>query len=111
MFIDSVVSYSNDNSIISLLSIGQAFKNLVTINANNNLLLHSKLDDIDITRSRTADLSYDDYETRKGTLFSTKRRITVAEKNKLDISLNIKQLEFNQEISFPFSIPRNYKRK
>ena len=111
VFIDSVVSYSNDNSIISLLSIGQAFKNLVTINANNNLLLHSKLDDIDITRSRTADLSYDDYETRKGTLFSTKRRITVAEKNKLDISLNFKQVEFNQEISFPFSIPRNYKRK
>lgn len=111
VFIDSVVSYSSDNAIISLLSIGSAFKNLVTINANSNVLMHSKLDDVDIARSRTADLSYDDYETKKGKLFSTKRRITVAEKNKLDISLNFKQVEFNEEVNFPFSISRNYKRK
>jgi len=111
VFIDSVVTYANDNAVISLLSIGSAFKNLVTINASNNTLIHSKLDDVDITRSRTADLGYDDYETKKGKLFSTKRRISIAEKNKLDISLNFKQVEFNEEVNFPFSIPKNYKRK
>lgn len=111
VFIDSVVTYANDNAIISLLSIGSAFKNLVTINAGNNTLIHSKLDDVDITRSRTADLSYDDYETKKGKLFSTRRRISVAEKNKLDISLNFKQVEFNEDVNFPFSVPKNYKRK
>jgi hypothetical protein len=110
VFIDSnIVSYSNNSNTVSLLSIGSAFKNLVTINGNNNVLLHSKLDDIDISRSRTADLSYDDYESKKNKLFSSKRRITVAEKNKLDISLNFKQYEFNDDINFPFSIPRNYK--
>ena len=111
VFIDSVVSYSNDNSTISLLSIGQTFKNLVTINGEKNVLVHSKLDDLDITRSRTADLNYDDYENKKGKSFSSKRRITVAEKNKLDISLNFKQYEFNDDLSFPFSIPKNYKQK
>ena len=112
VFIDSnIVSYSNDNNTISLLSIGNTFKNLVTINASSNELVHSKLDDVDITRSRTADLSYDDYETKRGKLFSSKRRITVAEKTKLDISLNFKQYEFDDEVSFPFSIPKNYKRK
>jgi hypothetical protein len=110
VFIDSnIVSYSNNSNTVSLLSIGSAFKNLVTINGNNNVLLHSKLDDIDISRSRTADLSYDDYESKKNKLFSSKRRITVAEKNKLDIYLNFKQYEFNDDINFPFSIPRNYK--
>jgi hypothetical protein len=110
VFIDSnIVSYSNNSNTVSLLSIGTAFKNLVTINGNNNALLHSKLDDIDISRSRTADLSYDDYESKKNRLFSSKRRITVAEKNKLDISLNFKQYEFNDDVNFPFSIPRNYK--
>jgi hypothetical protein len=110
VFIDSnIVSYSNNSNTVSLLSIGTAFKNLVTINGNNNALLHSKLDDIDISRSRTADLSYDDYESKKNKLFSSKRRITVAEKNKLDISLNFKQYEFNDDVNFPFSIPRNYK--
>ena len=111
VFIDSVVSYSNDNSTISLLSIGQTFKNLVTINGEKNVLVHSKLDDLDITRSRTADLNYDDYENKKGKSFSSKRRITVAEKNKLDISLNFKQYEFDNDLSFPFSIPKNYKLK
>jgi hypothetical protein len=112
VFIDSVVNYTNDNNgTISLLSIGSAFKNLVTINANNNTLVHAKLDDVDITRSRTANLSYDDYETKRGKLFSTKRRISVAEKNKLDITLNFKQVEFDQEVNFPFSVPKNYKRK
>jgi len=112
VFIDNnIVSYSNDNNIISLLIMGKAFKNLVTINGNDNVLIHSKMDDVDITRSRTADLSYDDYEKKKGRIFSSKRRITVAEKNKLDISLNFKQYEFNDEVNFPFSIPRNYKRK
>ena len=111
VFIDSVVSYSNDNSTISLLSIGQTFKNLLTINGEKNVLVHSKLDDLDITRSRTADLNYDDYENKKGKSFSSKRRITVAEKNKLDISLHFKQYDFDDELSFPFSIPKNYKQK
>jgi hypothetical protein len=75
------------------------------------MLVHSKLDDTDISRSRTANLSYGDYENKKGKLFSTKRRISVSEKNKLDISLNFKQYDFNQEVNFPFSIPRNYKRR
>jgi len=111
VFIDSVVSFSNNNNTISLLSIGKTFKNLVTINGDKNVLVHSKLDDLDITRSRTADLNYDDYESKKGKLFSSKRRITVAEKNKLDISLNFKQYEFDDDQSFPFSIPKNYKQK
>ncbi len=112
VFVDSnLVSYKSDNSTMSILSIGRSFKNLLTISLENNTLLHSKLDDVDVTRSRTADLSYSDYENKKDKLFSTKRRIAVAEKNKLDISLNFKQYDFNDDVSFPFSVPKNYKRK
>jgi hypothetical protein len=114
VFLDSnIVSYAsaNDNNTVTLVSIGRWFKNLVTLNATDNLLLHSKLDDVDRTRSRTADLSYSSYENKRGRVFSTQRRISVAEKNKLDISLNFKQYEFDEEVSFPFSIPKNYKRR
>ena len=113
VFVDSanMVSYSNDNNTIALLSIGKTFKNLITINGNSNVLVHSKLDDIDIARSRTADLNYDDYENKKGRSFSSKRRITVAEKYKLDISLNFKQYDFNADVNFPFSIPKNYQKQ
>ena len=73
-------------------------------------LVHSKLDDADINRNRTADLTYSDYENKKGVPFSTKRRITVAEKTRLDIRMDFKQYDFNQEVSFPFSVPKNYDR-
>ena len=80
------------------------------MDAGSRTLLHSKLDDVNIARNRTADLSYDDYENKKGFLFSTKRRIVVAEKTRLDIKLDFKQYNINEEVSFPFSVPKNYDR-
>lgn len=109
VFLDSnIVSYSLGNNQIALLSLGQLFKNLITLNETDKTLLHSKLDDADASRNRTADLTYSDYENKKGPWFSTKRRIVVAEKNRLDIKLDFKQYVFNREVSFPFSIPKNY---
>jgi hypothetical protein len=111
VFLDSnIVSYSENNNQIAMLSLGQLFKNLITLDVQDKTLLHSKLDDVDPARNRTADLTYSDYENKKGPWFSTKRRMVVAEKNRLDIKLDFKQYEFNQEVSFPFSVPKNYDR-
>jgi hypothetical protein len=111
VFLDSnIVSYSTNNNQIALLSLGKLFKNLITLNEADKILLHSKLDDADPIRNRTADLTYSDYESKKGVPFSTKRRIIVTEKNRLDIKLEFKQYDFNQDVSFPFSIPKNYDR-
>ena len=78
---------------------------------NDHLVHHSKLDDVDILRSRTCFINYSDYETDKGVKFSTNRSISVTEKTKLDVKLNFKQYEFNETLSYPFSVPKNYKRK
>lgn len=111
VFLDSnIVSYTVSNNQVSMLSLGRFFKNLLTLNEPDKAVLHTKLDDIDPTRSRTAELSYGDYETKRGFPFSTRRRIVVAERNRLDIKLEFKQYELNQEVSFPFSIPKNYER-
>jgi hypothetical protein len=111
VFLDSnIVSYSSGNGQISLLSLGTLFKNLITLNESDKTLLHSKLDDAGVVKNRTADLTYGDYENKKGLPFSTKRSIVVTEKNRLDIKLDYKQYDFNQEVSFPFSIPKNYDR-
>jgi hypothetical protein len=112
VFLDSnIVSYSTDGSAISLLSEGQWFRHLISMNNNDHLVLHSKLDDIDPLRSRTCYLNYSDYETDKGVKFSTNRNISVTEKTKLDVKLNFKQYAFNETLSYPFSVPKNYKRK
>ncbi len=112
VFLDSnIVSYSRAENSISLLSNGEYFKNLFTVSMTEKLIQISKLDDMDELKNRTCYLTYDDYENKKGPNFSAKRGINVAEKKRLDIKLNFKQYDFNETLSFPFSIPKNYKRE
>jgi len=109
VFLDSnIISYSRYENTVSLVSLGNFFKNLLTLSEEGRIQ-NSKLDDVDLTRSRTCNLSYGDYENKKGVNFSTKRRITVAEKSKLDIKLDFKSYDFNETLSFPFSVQKNYK--
>lgn len=112
VFLDSnIVSYSTDGSTISLLNEGHWFRHLISMNNDDHLIRHSKLDDKDELRSRTCYLNYSDYEREKGVRFSTNRTISVTEKTKLDVKLNFKQYAFNETLSYPFSVPKNYKRK
>src|SRR5688572_7483813 len=109
VFIDGkLTAYSKSGESLSILILGNWFKNLLTLNSANRIE-NSKLDDIDLTRNRTCNLSYGDYENKKGVDFSTRRRITVSEKSNLDIKMDFKQYEFNETLSFPFSVPKNYK--
>jgi hypothetical protein len=111
VYLDSnIINYTTGNGVINFVSIGQYFKNLVNLNQSDTTIMHSKLDDINPMRSRTADLSYNEYEAKKGPLFSKKRQIVVSEKIRLDIKLDFKNYNFNEPVSFPFSIPKNYKR-
>jgi len=112
VYIDSnIVYYRKNGSNISLLSSGEFFKNLITVSTNDYVLEHMKLDDVDINRNRTADITYGNYENKNGILFPTIRKITVAEKSKIDIDMDFKQYSFNETLSLPFPIPRNYARK
>ena len=109
VFLDSsIISYSRSANTISLQSNGKFFKNLVIVSEPGRLLQSSKLDDLDELRNRTCYLTYSDYENKKGVNFSSKRKINVTEKKKLDIDLNFKQYDFNETLSFPFNIPKNY---
>lgn len=112
VFVDSnVVSYKSGSNGLQVLMIGSLFKNLITLDKANLRVVHSKLDDVDPLRNRTCDITYADYHTQEDINFSTNREITVAEKSKLDITLDFKQYSFNQQESFPFNIPKKYKRK
>jgi hypothetical protein len=104
----NIVFYRKNENNISLLSSGEFFKNLITVSNGNYLLQHSKLDDVDARRNRTCDLTYDNYDNKAGVSFPTIRKITVAEKSKIDIDMDFKQYSFNETLSLPFSIPRNY---
>jgi len=106
----NILFYKKDPSGISLLSAGDLFKNYLTMNGDNTIR-HCKLDDVDPMRARTCDLTYGDYEQRDTLRFSTFRKISVAEKTKVDIELGYKQYKFNENLSFSFTIPKNYRRR
>lgn len=108
-FDNNIVSYKKESQSISVLHVGELFKHLLTLEPQNFEIQHSKLDDADPIRARTADITYGDYEMRNEKPFSTYRRITVAEKSKLDIEMKYKQFDFNVPLNFPFGIPKNYK--
>ena len=55
-------------------------------------------------------LGYSEYDVRNGFPFSQRRIITVSEKKKLNVELRFKQVAFNETLSFPFGIPKNYRR-
>ncbi len=108
---EAIVSYRRTENRVLISTVDEHFKNLLTLSANDYLVERSKLDDLNVALNRTADLTYLNYENKPGFSFSTFREITVAEKTKVDIILDFKQYDFNNEVSFPFSIPKNYKRK
>lgn len=109
VFLDSnFVSYSQSPGVISLLSVGNWARSGIFIDAENKTLQRIKLDDVNLARNRTADLTYSGYEDKRGTRFATRRSITVSENKRLDIKLDFKQYDFGGEVSFPFSIPKNY---
>jgi hypothetical protein len=108
-FDNKIVSYKREPDNVTVLHMGELFKHLLTLNAENFEIQHSKLDDVDPVRARTADITYGDYENRDGKPFSTFRKITVSEKKKLDIEMKFKQFDFNVPLNFPFSVAKNYK--
>ncbi len=110
VFLDSNInSYSKSPTTISLHAISDFFKMLVTIGEQDKLLQSCKLDDLDEQRNRTSYLTYGDYEDKRGPFFAKRRTITVSEKRRLGIKLNFRQYEFNETLSFPFNVPKNYK--
>ncbi|HRI20345.1 MAG TPA: DUF4292 domain-containing protein [Panacibacter sp.] len=112
VFIDSnIVSYKANNDELLVLMVGNVFKHLITLENKEFRVIHSKLDDIDAMRNRTCDITYDGYENEGNFYFSTKRRVTVSEKSKLDIDVEFKSYNFNKPQDYPFSIPKNYKRR
>jgi hypothetical protein len=110
MFMDSTfTSYSLAPSTISLKGSNEFFKILLTIGETDKLVMSTKLDDADELRSRTSYLDYAEYENGNGIYFPKKRTISVSEKKKLNVKLSYKQYAFNEILSFPFAVPKNYR--
>ena len=112
IYIDSnVMSYKSSANELLVQMAGDVFKHLLTLNNSDFHIMHSKLDDINVQRNRTCDISQNTYEPLGGYQFATYRKITVSEKSKLDIYLDFKEYSLNEPLKYAFEIPKNLKRK
>lgn len=110
-FSGNIVSYENNGNLVTALSIGEYFKHLLTLDTTSNTITQSKIDDVEASRNRTCFVQYADYQASQGRNFSTKREVTVTEKGSLNIKLEYKAFVFDEQQTFPFSIPKNYQEK
>ena len=112
IYIDSnVLSYKNTESELLVQMAGEVFKHLLTLSNTNYQITHSKLDDINVERNRTCDISQNTYQPLGKFMFATYRKITVSEKSKLDVFLDFKEYSINEPLKYTFDIPKNLKRK
>jgi len=112
VFIDSnVVSYKASTNQLLVLMVGDLFKHLLTLDNSNYSIVHSKLDDVDIQRNRTCDITFSNYQPMGPYQFSTYRNISVAEKSKLNIYLDFKEFSLNEPLKYNFEVPKKFKRK
>jgi hypothetical protein len=106
---DSILSYNGKATGYTVLSYGSLFRHLLSIDPEYRIE-KSKLDDTDPVLNRTADLFYKEYEDKTGFLFSTFREIFISQQNNLNVQLKFKDYHFNELLTFPFTIPKRYKR-
>ncbi|MDR0792095.1 MAG: DUF4292 domain-containing protein [Chitinophagaceae bacterium] len=105
----NILSYKSNNDKLQVSLSGEIFKNLLTIDTINKQIFHSKLDDDNSFNHRTCDITYEDFDRLPANFFPKSRQITVSEKSRLDINLQVKQYNFDQDLTYPFSIPKKYK--
>ncbi len=109
---------NNDSSRITrndqgwmITSEDRGIRNQLLITNPGLLPSFSKLDAIDSSRKRSAELSYSDYHPEGNASFSTLRNILIRFKTNITIQLHFGKYNFNHEISTPFAIPKGFKVK
>lgn len=94
---------------------GDIFKNFIAVIRNNRKLIlkNSRIENVTKGRKRTCAIEYGDYKaaSEAGKQFAASRKITLKDLKKTEVKLEFKSYEFNQPVTFPFSIPKSYTEK
>ena len=112
VFLDSnIISYKNTSKEFLVLMLSDLYKHLLTLDNNDFKVLHSKLDDADVSQNRTCDITFGNYQNIGGNEFSMYREISVSQKSRINIKLDFKEADFNEPLKYTFDIPKKYKQK
>ena len=112
VFIDSnVASYSmKSTEQMEIIMAGYIFKHVASVDAIDYKIIESEIKENADYLPRNCHISYSNYDKTQGFPFSINRLITVTGQNNLEMKMEYKSYSFNDAVSFPFSIPDNYKK-
>lgn len=108
---DTIISVHEKGNSINIETQNNLLKNLLSFDKSTQQLRESNLTDISSSPPRNAVIEYADYITNGVQLVPSYRSIKVPDQSKIDLRMSFKEMEFNKELSFPFSIPSNFQTK
>jgi hypothetical protein len=108
---DSVYQVVKTPAVISFTCDSSLFTSMFNVFADDYVLQQSKVVDKDITRKRSIELTYGEYKSLDKVKFATLRRVFVEEKTYTKINMEFNKIDFDQPVSFPFTVPSNYTRE
>ena len=113
IFMDSIdiVSYKVINERLQISLVGKLFKNLIILSEDNTKLVQLKLDDMDASKHRTCDINYSQHSLVNNLQFPLYRTISINAQTKLDIGMEIKEFNFDENLKYTFSVPKIGRRK
>jgi len=83
-------------------------ENLLSIDSTNSIVKSILLDHSEAI-DRESELTYGDYEIMNNSPFAKERNIIIKTKTKWEISMRYKSIAIDEEVAFPFSVPKNFK--
>lgn len=111
ILIDTIIESQkvNENNTTIVVT-GKGYTQFITLDNLDYRVLQSKLEKGIESKTAALDITFSDFENSLTNQFSKTRKMVVSGKSKMDILLEFKQFSFNQPVTFPFIIPKNYKR-
>ncbi|SFW81135.1 protein of unknown function [Chitinophaga sancti] len=105
---DSIFQVVKTPAVISFSCESEVFTSLFNVFADDYVLQQSKVMDKDKEKGRSCELTYGEYKTMGGHKFATRRRVFVEAKGVTKINMEFNKVDFDQPVSYPFSVPATY---
>lgn len=106
------INMADFGGALNLMVVGDQVSQQVTYNKTDTTLRTVQMVSNRGTVPFTGMIQYGSYELVDNKKFATKREININSDNKLHyLNMSFNNAEFGEEVSFPFSIPSNYKQK
>lgn len=108
---DSIYQVVKTPAVISFTCDSTFFTSIFNVFADDYGLQQSKVMDKDETHKRSIELTYGEYKSQGKIKFATRRRVFVEEKSYTKVNMDFNKVDFDQPVTFPFTVPSGYSKE